>query len=59
MNFNTEYCNKCNNTFILKLITYPSNVDNKRTTFITCPYCDSFVRYIHLKGDEDIIEMKN
>lgn len=58
-NFNKEYCKNCNNTFTLERITYPSNVDEKRKSYVICPYCGSLVRYIYLKGDEDIIETRN
>ena len=57
--YEKDYCSKCNKFFTLKFVIYPSNIDEKRDSYITCPYCLSFVRNIHLKGNEDVSEMKD
>lgn len=53
-----ETCNQCGKKFEVDYIIYPCNMEGRRESYITCPYCDSFVRYIHLNGNEDILEKK-
>ena len=57
--FEKEYCNKCNRFFTLEHRFYPSNVDEKRVSYITCPYCKSFVRDVFVNKNEDVFEMKD
>lgn len=53
-----KLCPKCKKDFIVELITYPSNVDDKRESYISCPYCKAYVEKIKLRGNEDIKEIK-
>ena len=58
MNFEDALCAKCKKLFRIEYIRYPSNVDDKRDTYISCPYCNAFYSSIHLRGNEDIKEVK-
>lgn len=53
-----KLCPKCNKDFIVEWTTYHSNVDDKRESYISCPYCNAEVEKIKLHGNEDIKEIK-
>ena len=51
-------CPHCHKVFLLKLETYGS-VDENRTTYITCPYCNEIVeKDIRLSKCEELWTIK-
>ena len=54
--FEQVCCTKCNKLFTIQYVSYPSNIDEKRISYITCPYCSSLVSRIYLNGNEDVFE---
>ena len=53
-----KLCQFCNNEFIVRILEYPSNCDDRRESYITCPYCNKVVENIHLDKNQDIMEFK-
>lgn len=53
-------CKECNRKYRVKIITYPSNVDEKRDSYYCCPYCESSKSFvsIRLSGREDVVTEK-
>lgn len=49
-----EKCPKCGKEFIVRYLAYPSNLDDKRTSNIDCPYCNYLLESVRLAGNEDI-----
>lgn len=53
-----KICKFCNKEFIARILDYPCNCDDRRDSYITCPYCDRVVENIRLEKNQDIIEFK-
>lgn len=53
-----KICPYCKKKFIVKWFTYPANVDDKRESYINCPYCKAETERIIVGKREDFIELK-
>lgn len=53
-----KVCDKCKKEFIVRFLKYPCKLDEKRESYITCPYCQNVVETIYLDANEEIIELK-
>lgn len=51
-------CKKCGKVFLVRVIYYGSKVDNKRESYISCPYCGEICEKILLSENQDIVELK-
>ena len=51
-----KICKSCNKKFYVKIIKQPSNVYEKRTSYIICPYCGATCEEIRPLGNEDVVE---
>ena len=46
-------CNSCGKEYKLIWTYYYSNVDSKRDSYYSCPYCGATTD-VHLSGNEDV-----
>ncbi len=54
MDICVKKCPKCNKEFKVTKVYYPTKIDDKRESYIDCPYCGYIVENIRLLGDEDV-----
>ena len=51
---NKQACPNCKKTFILKIETLPSKMDDKRKSYYFCPYCNYKINDICLAANEEV-----
>ena len=56
MQDNVETCKVCGKHYKVRIITYPSNLDEKRDSYYFCPYCQSEKSFVNIRllGNEDV-----
>lgn len=51
-------CPRCKKEFIVKWFEYPANVDNKRESYMNCPYCNAVTERVMVGKRQEFQERK-
>ena len=53
-----KICQVCKKEFIVQIIEHPCSCDDRRKSYISCPYCKNVIENIILDKNQDISERK-